>query len=103
MVSGFAGLPYIYDNRRAGRANVKVRLDREVANNLWRDIFAEAKVAHLVAPRSDHLAILLKCSLELARPPTECRCRQYEVIWECDLDLPEVIMNTWTELGAMLH
>ena len=30
---GFSGLPYTYDNRRHGRANVKVRLDRAVANN----------------------------------------------------------------------
>jgi endonuclease/exonuclease/phosphatase family metal-dependent hydrolase len=28
----FAGVPYTYDNKRQGRANVKVRLDRAVAN-----------------------------------------------------------------------
>jgi hypothetical protein len=28
----FAGVPYTYDNKRQGRANAKVRLDRAVAN-----------------------------------------------------------------------
>jgi hypothetical protein len=28
---GFSGIPYTYDNKRAGRAYVKVRLDRAVA------------------------------------------------------------------------
>ena len=44
---GFAGLPYTFDNRRGGRANVKVCLDRAVANNAWRDIFAHASVGNM--------------------------------------------------------
>jgi hypothetical protein len=30
---GFSGLPFTYDNRRSGRANVKVRLDRALADD----------------------------------------------------------------------
>ena len=30
---GFSGHPFTYDNRRSGRANVQVRLDRAVASN----------------------------------------------------------------------
>lgn len=30
---GFAGHPFTYDNRRSGRANVQVRLDRVDASN----------------------------------------------------------------------
>jgi hypothetical protein len=30
---GFMGLPYTYDNKRKGRGNVKVWLDRVVADN----------------------------------------------------------------------
>ena len=100
---GFAGLPYIYDNRPAGRANVKVRLDRVVANNTWCDMFSEAKVQHLVAPSSDHFAILLRCVLEELVQQSGRRCRQYEVMWERDPSLPEVIMNTWIDLGSLLN
>jgi endonuclease/exonuclease/phosphatase family metal-dependent hydrolase len=44
---GFAGVPYTYDNKRQGRANVKVRLDRAVADPNWRDMFADSHVQHL--------------------------------------------------------
>jgi hypothetical protein len=36
---GLSGYAYTYDNRRKGRANVQVRLDRAVADNSWRNIF----------------------------------------------------------------
>jgi hypothetical protein len=41
---GFAGVPYTYDNKRQGRANVRVRLDRAVACPSWRDMFADSNV-----------------------------------------------------------
>nr|XP_040258536.1 uncharacterized protein LOC109764695 [Aegilops tauschii subsp. strangulata] len=100
---GFAGLPYTYDNKRAGRANVKVRLDRAVATNAWRDLFEYAKVDHLVAPSSDHLPILIRCSREEPMQAAGRRFRQYEVMWEREPSLPEVIMKTWTDLGSMLN
>lgn len=37
---GFKGVPYTYDNKREGWNNVKVRLDRAVADDKWRDLFA---------------------------------------------------------------
>ncbi|XP_073351694.1 uncharacterized protein [Aegilops tauschii subsp. strangulata] len=98
---GFSGLPYTYDNRRHGRANVKVRLDMAVANNQWRDIYADANVQHLVAPTSDHAPILLRCFTEPPRQDNGRRCRHYEVAWERDAALPEVIAQAWAAAGAM--
>jgi hypothetical protein len=43
---GFSGLPHTYDNKRAGRSNVRVRLDRAVADNSWRDIYSDSSVVH---------------------------------------------------------
>lgn len=37
---GFSGVTYIYDNKREGRSNVRVRLDRALADDSWRDIFS---------------------------------------------------------------
>lgn len=51
---GFVGLPFTYKNGRAGAANVKVWLDRAVADTGWRDMFGDAKLHHLVSSRSDH-------------------------------------------------
>ena len=56
-----------------------------------------------MAPSSDHLPILLRFSKEEPRQDQGRRCRQYEVMWERDPTLPEVIMNTWTEFGSMLN
>ena len=98
---GFSRVPYTYDNRRFGRANVKVRLDRAVANNLWRDIFFEASVVHLVAPSSDHSPILLKCEVEPPREEPARKCRHYKVMWERDPALPEVIQNAWSAASRM--
>jgi exonuclease III len=61
---GFAGLPYTYDNKRQGRANVRVSLDRAVANPEWRDLYADIQVQHLVSPVSDHCPVLLKIDKE---------------------------------------
>lgn len=100
---GFVGLPFTYDNHRSGRANVKVRLDQVVANNAWRDVYGSVKVEYLVAPSSDHFAILLRCTLEIHAPAVGKKCRHYEVMQERDPTLPEVTMNSWTELGSLLN
>ena len=61
---GFVGLPYTYDNGRDGNANVKVRLDRAVAETRWRDLFNDATLHHLVSSRSDHCPLLLEIKKE---------------------------------------
>ena len=45
---GFKGVPFTYDNKRGGRKNVKVRLDRVVADAGWRDTFPDASVEHIM-------------------------------------------------------
>jgi hypothetical protein len=64
---GFSGLPYTWDNGRTGDANVRVRLDRDVADPDWRDLFSDVKVLHLISPRSDHCPVLV----ELRKDPWE--------------------------------
>jgi endonuclease/exonuclease/phosphatase family metal-dependent hydrolase len=62
---GFAGVPYTYDNKRHGNANVRVRLDRAVACPRWRDWFADTGVQHLASPVSDHCPILVQIEQEV--------------------------------------
>jgi hypothetical protein len=99
---GFSGLPFTFDNRRKGRRNVRVRLDRVVADNAWRNTFVEAKVLHKVSPCSDHCPIMLQCVQEEATGPQPAR-RQYEVMWEREVSLPEHIANAWAEAGPKQH
>jgi hypothetical protein len=95
---GFSGYAYTYDNRRKGRANVQVRLDRAVADNSWRNIFAEAWVVHKVTPCSDHSPIVLECMQDEVQGPRPAR-KQYEVMWERDPSLPERVADAWSEAG----
>jgi hypothetical protein len=95
---GFSGVPYTYDNKRRGRGNVKVRLDRAVASNEWRNIFAEATVVHLVSPCSDHTPILLKCQKEEGMQYRPVH-NHYEIMWERDASLPERVAKAWADAG----
>jgi hypothetical protein len=84
---GFSGLPWTFDNKQKGDRNVKVRLDRVVASNSWKDWFKDAHVSHLVSSRLDHLPILLELSQEAEYGKIRNIAR-YEIMWESDESLP---------------
>jgi hypothetical protein len=96
---GFSGVPYTYDNKRHGRANVCVRLDRAVACPRWRDAYADTKVQHLVSPVSDHRPILVQVEREVRMPHRQPR-RQYEIMWDRESALSEGISNAWKDAGT---
>jgi hypothetical protein len=97
---GFTGLPFTYDNKRAGYNNVQVRLDRVVADDRWRDIYSASEVVHLVSPCSDHCPVLWSLAKEI-REPTKVKCMRYEIFWERDPGLKEIIESAWKDLGHM--
>uniref|UniRef100_A0A452ZIL0 Endonuclease/exonuclease/phosphatase domain-containing protein n=1 Tax=Aegilops tauschii subsp. strangulata TaxID=200361 RepID=A0A452ZIL0_AEGTS len=96
---GFSGVPFTYDNKRSGSVNVRVRLDRAVATNAWRNLFDFASVDHIPSPCSDHVAIFLKGEPDLG--PVGGKGRRYEVSWERDSSLPEVIKQAWAAVGEV--
>jgi hypothetical protein len=93
---GFSGVPYTYDNRREGRNNIRVRLDRALADNDWREMFGNARVSHLTSTRSDHCPISVCFSPEDCRP-FHTKCLHYEICWEREPSLQEVITDAWSE------
>jgi hypothetical protein len=78
---GFKGLPFTYDNGRGRAANVKVRLDRAVADTGWRDLFGDATLRHMVSSRSDHCPLLLEIRKE-SWERHKVRVFHYEITWE---------------------
>ena len=96
---GFIGVPFTYDNKRSGASNVKVRLDRAVASNDWRNSFAYSSVVHIPSPCSDHIAILVKGSADPG--PTGKSNRRYELFWERDPMLPDIIKEAWEAVGGV--
>ncbi|KAM0927888.1 hypothetical protein ACQ4PT_002131 [Festuca glaucescens] len=93
-----SGVPYTYDNKRSGQANVQVRLDRAVANTEWRDIFGDTQVEHVVSPVSDHCMVVVR-PMQETRAVTRGPRRHYEIWWERAAELPELIASVWEEAG----
>ena len=61
---GFSGVPFTYDNKHSSNGNVRGRLDQAVACNAWRNLFPYALVKHVPSPCSDHVAVLVKGSVD---------------------------------------
>lgn len=57
---GYSVLPYTWDNRQEGDKNVKVRLDRALADEKFLDRFGTSSVIHIQIVESDHCALLIK-------------------------------------------
>jgi hypothetical protein len=91
---GFVGLPFTYDNGRAGDANVKVRLDMVVADTNWRDMFADATLHHLVSSQSDHCPLFLEIRKENWEKH-KTRIFRYEIMWERLESLAHEIKEAW--------
>jgi hypothetical protein len=57
---GFSGLPYTWDNKRGGASNIKVQLDRYLANEGMLDLYGDSLVSHIQTTESDHCALVIK-------------------------------------------
>lgn len=95
---GFKGEPYTYDNKREGWNNVKVRLDCVVADDKWRDLFANPQVEHMACVRSDHCPTVL-CFNPAEQIQNHRKCLQYEIFWEREPESSEVIQDSWASTG----
>ncbi|KAJ1283990.1 hypothetical protein BS78_03G170200 [Paspalum vaginatum] len=92
---GFSGLPWTYNNNQSGRHNVRVRLDRGVANAAWSASFPSSSVSHISSACSDHKVLVLshgnEQGVEMASP-----CFRYEIMWERDEALGVEINKAWS-------
>lgn len=91
---GFVGLPYTYDNGLSGDTNVKVHLDRAVADSSWHDLFGNATLHHLVSSRSDHCPLCL----EIRKENWEwhkTRIFRYEIMWKRLESLAQEVKEAW--------
>ncbi|KAH7834427.1 hypothetical protein Vadar_015903 [Vaccinium darrowii] len=67
---GFVGYPFTWNNKRGGRANIRMRLDRALVNPRWRSDFPLGSLHHLPSGGSDHCPILLRFGAARARGPS---------------------------------
>lgn len=61
---GFSGRRYTWINKQQGSANIRLRLDRAVANSEWLHLFPKARVQHLLLEESDHVPLLISTNGE---------------------------------------
>lgn len=99
---GFSGLPWTFDNNKQyGRRNVRVRLDKVVATPGWSNLFEQESVEHLVSPCSDHCPVLLRV-IPAALERRGQKILRYEIMWEREESLCDVIVSSWEGAPAKL-
>jgi hypothetical protein len=69
---GFTGPKYTWTNKQDANSNVRVSLDRAVANVAFMDMFDNYRVENVITTSSDHLAVAISAgslALPASRPP----------------------------------
>ncbi|KAI5329451.1 hypothetical protein L3X38_028848 [Prunus dulcis] len=99
---GFKGYKFTWSNRWQGDGNVKLRLDRMVANGDFFRTFPEVTTHHLNSIVSDHLPLL-----SYLRPSTWERKHKrflFEEMWTTVEGCKDVIMHAWeSETGTVVE
>jgi hypothetical protein len=96
---GFIGPKYTWTNKQDVETNVRVRLDRAVANGTFSARFDDCRVENIVTTTSDHLALLITVgSFEspASRPPVQGGFR-FEAAWLRAPDYKDLMEQTWTK------
>lgn len=89
---GYEGNPFTWNNKRAGAANIKERLDRSFANQCWVHLFPNAQVTHLPATVSDHNPVILSTKGNYDHLPKPFK---FEAFWTRDPSSHQVVAEVW--------
>lgn len=99
---GFCGPKYTWNNRQQGDYNIRVRLDRAVANGNFTQLFDDIQVENIITTSSDHFAVHLHISKHVQRRQSESSIRnfRYEAAWCRAPDYLETVEKSWAD-GSM--
>jgi len=92
---GFIGLPYTWDNRQEGANNIKVRLDRGLANDSFLNLYREVKVWHVQTATLDHCALAVECLERSHHQRRRKRNFRYKNMWQRDPSYMLTVRNIW--------
>jgi hypothetical protein len=90
-------LPYTWENRIDGRHNVKVRLDRALADGYLLNLFGDSSMQHVQITESDHCVMLIH--LHGSEELGQCDMGKpfwYENMWQHHENYEATIVATWT-------
>lgn len=99
---GFVGYHFIWNNKRPGDANTRMRLDRAVANFGWREKFHASMVTHLYSHTFDHRPLLLHSSVGRRKQHENSHGFQFEEAWLLWEDCEKTVQESWGNIGSAL-
>jgi hypothetical protein len=93
---GYTGVPFTWDNRQPGAANVKARIDRALANEALLLLYPVFRVQHLWAIQSDHCFLLTTLQKQVTRTVhTGQHVFRYENVWQTHKDYDKIVSDMW--------
>jgi hypothetical protein len=99
---GFSGPKFTWSNKQDAQCNVRVRLDRAVANGEFKELFEECGVENIITTSSDHYAVCLTLKINqprLVNLPVQQGFR-YEAAWRRAEDYTQAIEMAWSPDGG---
>lgn len=99
MDMGFTGPRLTWNNRKEGADNVRVRLDRAVANGQFTQLFDDSQVENIITTSSDHFAVCLSLAQHGHRRGSKLMTQnfRYEAAWSRANDYTETVHKRWNE------
>ncbi|KAG6627511.1 hypothetical protein CIPAW_15G134000 [Carya illinoinensis] len=90
---GFSGPTFTWTNNRQGKAMIRERLDWRIANALWRMLFSDATIQHLVSSTSDHKLFLLN-TMKIRKNASQFK---FEEFWTREPLNNIIIQDAWSQ------
>ena len=100
---GFRGYPFTWNNKRHGEANMRIRLDRGMANKEWLVKFQMSTITHLSSHALDHLAIMLQVQSFCQQRHRRERGFKFEESWLLWNDCEAAVKEAWGKDGDSTH
>ncbi|KAL2940033.1 hypothetical protein RDABS01_001415, partial [Bienertia sinuspersici] len=94
---GFVGYEFTWSNNIGGEGNIQERLDRFLANGLWKAMYPGSFVTHLTKRRSDHLPLLMSVAgpMNYRKDKKKRKLFRFEEMWLRDEQSEVVVNNAW--------
>ncbi|KAL2939352.1 hypothetical protein RDABS01_000184, partial [Bienertia sinuspersici] len=94
---GYMGYEYTWSNGRSGTDNIQERLDRFLANKLWRGTFPGSFVNHLPKRKFDHLPIILNIRgpRNRVKEKNKVKLFRFEEMWLKELSCEDIVKQSW--------
>ncbi|XAR57503.1 hypothetical protein NMG60_11025666 [Bertholletia excelsa] len=90
---GAFGNKFTWFRRGQGNRNIAKRIDRALADNIWRTTFSEAFLENLCRLHFDYVLILLRCGGMIERNAN--RPFRFQATWATHPDYRAVVRNAW--------